>query len=279
MSASLALPDLSSIVVRHGSHEPPESLYDLAQVEACAMEHAYLRWAIREGLTVQQILAGWTDHPDCTCPSLAAIVIRFNDRCGEGPGADERRSRVLGPILDLILGTKSSPVVERRRVWMATDWGLRVATPKLLRLTKSCAQWADRLAELPEITDERSLQAARNVAWVARDDAWRIRSAAWNNLRATADATATVDAATAATATVAATTATVDAAGRHRFVPSPPLPPPSPPPPLPLVAADASVAAATTAVDAAADATAVDAATVAYRRIYACGSHHDRRAS
>jgi len=111
------LAKLDSIVLLYGNHDSPEA-------GMCAMEAA--AWIAGEE---------HTDHPSCVCPVIAAILRTANDRMGSGPEADERRTRVIRPLLPLIIGSRYGREEERRRTWMSSDWAIRSAVPRLLRLT------------------------------------------------------------------------------------------------------------------------------------------------
>ncbi len=57
-----------AIRIAHGSHEPPKDPTDPTKVEACAMEHMYLKWALAEGWDAQKIIANWSDNLACARP-------------------------------------------------------------------------------------------------------------------------------------------------------------------------------------------------------------------
>ena len=109
-----------------------------------------------DGLCVNEayaFLAGerHSDEPKCVCPSIRAVTMRFNDRCGVGEMADGRRKRLLEETYLVVLGTRGSRALELRRTRLAIDWSIRVATPKIVRRTKSLSHWADRLEALPPL--------------------------------------------------------------------------------------------------------------------------------
>ena len=179
-----------ALVFEHGKHDDPAKGY-------CAME-AYA------------MLAGEThsDHASCICPTVARMIRAYNDRVRD----KDRRTRVLKDLAFIVIGTASTPEVARRREWMASDWGLRVAAPKILRLTPSLGEWADKLEALAPITDNASQNEARSILYKARDAAWAKRSEAWQRVRAAAAAAADAVAdAVAAAAAVAAAVALADA--------------------------------------------------------------------
>lgn len=130
-----------------------------------------------------------SDHPMCACPVIAAFIRRMNDNLPD----DDTRTRLLGPLVPRIVGTRSTPEVERRRSLMALDWLIREYTPAWLDLTPALADHAAALRALPEIVDTDTAQHARPVVAAARDAAEAAalataRDAAWDAARAVWDA-------------------------------------------------------------------------------------------
>jgi len=122
------------------------------------------------------------------------------------------RRRVLVPLYTVVVGTRGSAALERRRVWMAADWAYRIATPSLLRRTKSLEPWAVKLEELEEIRDEATLKAARELIYKCREASWDARREALASLRRRFSAVADADAVADAVADVAAVADAVAAA-------------------------------------------------------------------
>ena len=162
-----------------------------------------------------------TDHPECACPVLTEWGIIANDSMG-----DDLRNELLGPLAQRLVGTRSTPEVERRRMFLLVDHAVRVAAPQTLEaagLTKEAAT----LRGLAEIVDEYTARAAADAAnaavraanavyaaYAAADAAaYAAYAAAYAAARAAADAArATADAARAtAAATRAAAYATAGA--------------------------------------------------------------------
>ena len=200
-----------------GSHSPTDG-------EMCVMEAvAYV--------------AGepWSDAPQCACPVITAFMVSWNDSLS----SDTERDRLLKPLIPLIVGTRSTKEVEKRRSYMALDWMIRVYTPKWLDMVPALRAHAKTLRELEAIADmagataagvkvrlaqknaaaawdaagAAAWAAARDAAWAAaRDAAWAAAwAAAWDAAGAAAWAAAR-DAAWAA-AWAAARAAAWDAAG------------------------------------------------------------------
>ena len=179
------LEQLDALTIKCGSHEKPNG-----QVQACAMEAAYLRWAIKQDWPKSKIVAGWTDSLDCVCPTIGAFVRRWNDNISN----DETRTRIFTPdLLDLLPGTKGDDDVMLRRMWMAVDWDIRTRTPAFLRLAKldACALALEALAPIDSqealACARLACEEARNQVAAAWDAAWdAARDAAWDAARAAA---------------------------------------------------------------------------------------------
>jgi hypothetical protein len=170
----LTLTSLRGLRIGHGKHEPPNG-----RVEACVMEAAYLRWAIRQGWSKQRIVSGWTDSAPCICPVIGGFLRRWNDGIADSPEGDATRTRLFTPaIQDMIAGTKADDAVMLRRMWMAIDWDLRTHTPAFLRLAKLDA-CAVALEALPEIRSQADLANARAACEDARKQGDAAGAAAW----------------------------------------------------------------------------------------------------
>jgi len=130
----------------------------------------------------------WSDHPTCACPVIGAFLRTWNDDL-----PDDERDVLLRPLVPLLVGTRSTPAIERRRAMMAADWLIREHTPAWLRLAGLSVQ-ADALAALPEITDFAQCPSLMPVLTAAKNDAAAAsaaaRDAAWDAARAAARAAA-----------------------------------------------------------------------------------------
>ena len=159
--------DVEHLVIKHGQHKPPNGA-----VEACAMEAAYLRWAMRRGWAKKKIVAGWTDRLDCVDGYIGGFVRNWNDSLR----SDEDRTRIFTlDLLDILPGTAGGDVLRLRRMWMGIDWDIRTRTVAFLRLAKLTAD-ADALATLPEIVSQSQLTDAREIVQAAAKRAF----AAWD---------------------------------------------------------------------------------------------------
>jgi len=118
----------------------------------------------------------WSDHPQCACPVLTAFLMAWND----GLPSDAERDRLLKPLIEQIVDTRSTKAVEERRSYMALDWLIRVHTPKWLDLVPTLAPHAKALRDLEEIVDLAGASAAGASVRAARDAARdAARAAAW----------------------------------------------------------------------------------------------------
>jgi len=154
-----------------------------------------------------------SDRPECVSPVLAAFGRSWND----GMRSDAEREQ-LKQYIPLLLNTRSTPEVEERRAWMATDWLARVCAPAWLRLAKldSHADALERLepivsAELAALA-QPSLDAAGDAAWDATRAATRAAARTSALASAWAAARDAAWAATRAATRAAARTAALDAA-------------------------------------------------------------------
>jgi hypothetical protein len=178
---------VEGLALKSGAHDEPESETDLA---ACVMEAV-------------AFVAGepWSDHPRCACPVIGDFLRSWNDSIPD----EDNRTRLLGPLIPRLVGSKSTPVIELRRSYLALDWLVRVQTPAWLELA-GLKDHADLCRRLGELRDEASCElatetvrgaaCAANAAWdaaraAAWDAAWAAAwAAAWDAARAAARAAA-----------------------------------------------------------------------------------------
>ena len=188
---------LESYHLRSGSHTDVES-------GMCAME--FVAWLAEEP---------HSDAPECACPVLSAFVRAWNDSL---PGAD--RDRLLKPVLARLVGSRSTPEVERQRGYLALDWMIREFLPTWLECVDLLRAHASEVRVLATIRDleaaelaGRDVRAAGAAARATARDA--VAAAAWDAARAAADAARlAADAARAAdVAADAVAAAALDAAG------------------------------------------------------------------
>lgn len=149
LQEALALP------ISSGSHESLEH-------GACVME-------------LVSFVAGepWSDAPQCACPVITAFCVSWNDSL-----SDDDRTRLLKPLIPLIVGTRSTKEVEERRSYMALDWLIRVFTPKWLDMVPALHEHAKALRELDAIADMAGAAAAGVRVNAAGDAAWAAAGAA-----------------------------------------------------------------------------------------------------
>jgi len=112
-----------------------------------------------------------SDRPKCVCPVLAAACRQAND-----DGDDTVRER-LRQMLPVLIGTRSTIEVERRRAYTFTDTAVRVLAPLALDAAGLGAE-AERLRALPPVVDRTTARAAAVRAADAAVCAAAVRAAA-----------------------------------------------------------------------------------------------------
>lgn len=133
-----------------GAHAPDSG-------QACMMEAA-------------AYIAGepWTDSPACVCPVIAAFARQLNDVM-----PNDMRDALLRSLVPLVINTRASAAVERRRAYIAADFAVRHAAPAALRAAGLPAE-ADKLATLPAVTSAETARAAAARAARAATDVTEI---------------------------------------------------------------------------------------------------------
>lgn len=110
-----------------------------------------------------------TDEPACACPVLAAYGRAINDAMGEGAEGDALRAKYLADLAPHLVGTRSTPEVERRRAYVLADHAVQAFAPLALDAAGLTGE-ADRLRALSPIQDAasaRASSAAANAAYAA----------------------------------------------------------------------------------------------------------------
>ena len=132
----------------------------------------------------------WSDHPQCACPVIAAFLRNWNDALPD----DATRTRLLGPLVPRLVGSRSTPEVESRRSWMALDWLARVQAPAWLDLAglEDHSALCRELGELHDAASARLAMGPLQSAWAAAGAAAgaAARAAAWAAARDAAGAAA-----------------------------------------------------------------------------------------
>jgi hypothetical protein len=104
-----------------------------------------------------------SDEPVCSCPVLAAFVRACNDAM-----SDERRNRLLAPLVPRLVGSRGSAALERARGHVAIDGLVRVLLPRWLERQQR-RQEAQLLRELPATLRHDDIRtAARAVEHFAK---------------------------------------------------------------------------------------------------------------
>jgi hypothetical protein len=147
---------------------------------ACAMEMVDYMFRVSQGAKLSK-RSKLSDHPECTCPVIAAFMRAWNDAL---PDAD--RTRLLAPLLLDAIGTRGTEEDAQRRAWMATDWLTRVYAPAFLELA-GLSDFARQLRELKALLSTEAATVAQPTIDAARAAAWAAaRAAASDAARAAA---------------------------------------------------------------------------------------------
>jgi hypothetical protein len=133
-----------------------------------------------DGLCAMELVA-WlagephSDEPRCACPVAAAVVRASNDTLD-----DQDRERLLRPLVPLLVDSRATVAVERRRGFLVLDCLLRELLPQWLR-QRQAGSAANELAALPPLADRAGLLAAQElvqrVAPGERGAAWTLQAA------------------------------------------------------------------------------------------------------
>lgn len=140
--------DLTAVRLVRGTHATRET--DPAVMEAVA-------WLAGEP---------HANHPASTSPVVASFCRLVNDLVD-----DEERQRLVAYVPRLV-GMKAALDVELRRTLILADWAVRTAAATALR---TAGLWADaeRLAQVPPVTDIDSARRAARASLAAEETATR----------------------------------------------------------------------------------------------------------
>src|SRR5262245_43403878 len=108
-----------------------------------------------------------SDQPTCACPVIGAFMRTWGDSIRD----DETRTRLLRPLVPLLVGSRSTSGVELKRSYLALDWLARECAPAWLSLRADLKEHADALRGLKPLVDSTSCRAARVTARTAARDA------------------------------------------------------------------------------------------------------------
>ena len=120
----------------------------------------------------------WSDAPECVSPVIVRFCLAWND----GLPDDPTRTRLLAPLIPVVIGTRTTTADEQVRSWMALEWLVRIYTTAWLDLTPSLAAHAAALRALPPLLSDEGVETCRPVIHAAR-------AAVWGASRATAGPT------------------------------------------------------------------------------------------
>lgn len=115
----------------------------------------------------------FSDHPPCVSPVIGAFLRNWNDNLP----CDADRTRLLKPLIPVILDTAANSAIEERRSYMALDWMIRTYLPTWLRVAK-LDDAAARVEALAPIIDYATAGAAAPLVREAKDKVAAARAAA-----------------------------------------------------------------------------------------------------
>jgi hypothetical protein len=143
-------------------------------------------------MSLASVLANepFSDRPSCVCPIIRKLCIRLND--ADWWEGDAERTRKLWPLARRVLGSRSTPEVEAKRVRICVLTAARVFAPAALR-ARGLEEAASQLEAIP---DDASYESIRDACRSTADAANAAANAA--NAAAAAYATAAAYAAAAA---------------------------------------------------------------------------------
>jgi hypothetical protein len=158
--------DLETLVLKDGSHETRRA------DALCVMEA--VAWVAGET---------HSDHPTCACPVIGAFLRNWNDNIQD----EVTRTRLLRPLIPLLVNSKATREIELRRSYLALDWLARVQAPAWLSLRDDLKAHAVTLRGLKPLVSAEACREAQPMlvaaGAAARDAA---RDAAGDAARAAA---------------------------------------------------------------------------------------------
>ena len=161
--------NLSALVLKHGKHG---TTY---HGECCVIEASNRVAACIPEFRDRFRAAPFSDDH----PSISRVIRSFLSSWNDGLPTDADRTRLLLPYATRVLGTATTAADEETRVWLATDWLVRVQAPAWLDLAKLTDR-AVQLRALPPLTSSEIARGVQSVLEGARRDA----GAAWAAARA-----------------------------------------------------------------------------------------------
>ncbi len=119
-----------------------------------------------------------SDAPACACDVLAKYGRSLNDAMGDGAEGDALRDKHLAEVAPLLVDTRGTRDVQRRRAYLLADRAVRLIAPLALDAA-GLHDHAATLRGLAPVTDAATARAARGVADAAAKAAWSAAGAAY----------------------------------------------------------------------------------------------------
>lgn len=140
---------LKNAKLENGVHViPPTSPEDARVLRLCALEAA--AWLVDEP---------HTDRPVCVSP----VIAQFLRVCNDGIRNSDARTRLLLPLVPLIVGSNSTDEVERKREFILLDWMVREFAPIWMAQNVCCIDSSSKLRTLEPLVDCASARRASDV--------------------------------------------------------------------------------------------------------------------
>jgi len=154
---------------------------------ACLVAQAATIDALRKGQTLDDP----TDELHCACPILRRLAIRANDTNWWKDNAE--RTKHLRPLIPMLLDSRGSPALTKRRIAHVINAVIHELTPMRLKwiaantkteaFAKSCRDGIEAISKIKPVVDKAS-------AMKARDALKRLKSSAYAYADVYADACA-----------------------------------------------------------------------------------------
>ena len=133
----LAMDKIEGVPLKAGSHGTPEE-------GMCVMEAvAYVR-----GLP-------HSDHPPCVCPAVAAFLRQYNDLLPD----DATRTRLLVPLIPIIVGTADGREQERRAIFVDRAFQIAISAGLSAHAPDRAKRTAEERAVAVEMVRQAAVQA------------------------------------------------------------------------------------------------------------------------
>ena len=143
---------------------------------ACLVAQAAMIDALRKGQTLDEPTA----KLHCACPILRRLAIRANDM--NWWEDDAERTKHLRPLIPLLLDSRGSPALTKRRAAHVTNAVIHELTPMRLKwiaantkawvFSKSCRNGIEAISKIEPVVDKASAMKARDALMGLKSNAY-----------------------------------------------------------------------------------------------------------